>query len=136
MYQSCTSRFITLFSDYQYSLIIAEFKMIQSIIRIIVSPERRKAAREIMDSLIGPMHVVPGCICYRMYQDLENENRLVLEQEWESEMALHRFIRSNTYIKILALIELSSQSPEILFNSISIIGGIDIVEDVRGEKTI
>ncbi len=110
--------------------------MIQSIIRIIVFPENQKAARELMDSLIGPMHVVPGCIRYRMYQDLENENRLAIVQEWESETALHRFISSNDYRKILALIELSNQPPEILFITTSKIGGIEIAEAVRGEKSL
>ncbi len=110
--------------------------MIQSIVRIIISPTKRKAARELMDSLIGPMHVLPGCISYNMYQDLENENRLAIEQEWESETALHRFIRSNDYFKILAFIELSNQPPEIRFNTISNIKGIEVVEAVRGEKSL
>jgi quinol monooxygenase YgiN len=110
--------------------------MIQSILRIIVFPEKQKAALELLHSLIGPMHVMPGCIRYRIYQDLENENRLVMEQKWESEGALHRFIRSNTYLKILELIELSSQPPEIIFNTISNIGGIELVESLRGEKTL
>ena len=35
------------------------------------------------------MHIIQGCIRYRMYQDLENENRFALEQEWASETALH-----------------------------------------------
>jgi quinol monooxygenase YgiN len=110
--------------------------MLQSILRIIVFPEKQKAALELMDSLIGPMHIIPGCIRYCMYQDLENENRLSIEQEWKSEAALHRFIRSNTYLKILALIELSSQPPEILFKTTSKIGGIEVVEAVRGEKSL
>ena len=108
--------------------------MLQSILRIIVFPEKRKASLELMDSLIGPMNIIPGCIHYRMYQDLENENRLAIEQKWESEAALHRFIRSNIYLKILELIELSSQPPEILFNTISNIGGIEVVEALRCEK--
>ena len=110
--------------------------MIQSILRIIVFPEKQKAALELLDSLIGPMHVIPGCIRYRMYQDLENENRLVIEQDWESEAILHRFIRSNAYLKILELIELSSQPPEILFNTISNVGGMEVIEALRGEKTL
>jgi len=109
--------------------------MIQSILRVVVFPEKQKAALELLDSLIGPMHVIPGCIHYRMYQDLENENRLVVEQDWESEATLHRFICSNAYIKILELIELSSQPPEILFNTISNIGKIELVESLRDEKT-
>ena len=107
--------------------------MIQFILRVVVFPEKRKAARDILDSLIGPMHVIPGCIHYGMYQDLETENRLVIEQKWESEALLHRFLRSNTYFKILELIELSSQPPEILFNTISNIGGIEVVEALRCE---
>ena len=82
------------------------------------------------------MHIIQGCIRYRMYQDLENENRFALEQEWESETALHQFIRSNAYLKILALIELSNQTPEILFITTSKIGGIEIAEAVRGEKSL
>lgn len=82
------------------------------------------------------MHIIQGCIRYRMYQDLENENRFALEQELESETSLHQFIRSNAYFKILSLIELSSQPPEILFITTSKIGGIEIAEAVRGEKSL
>ena len=82
------------------------------------------------------MHIIQGCIRYRMYQDLENENRFALEQELESETSLHQFIRSNAYLKILALIELSNQPPEILFITTSTIGVIEIAEAVRGEKSL
>jgi len=67
-----------------------------------------------------------------MYQNLETENQLVIDQKWESEALLHRFLRSNTYFKIIELIELSRQPPEILFNTISNIGGVEVVEALRG----
>lgn len=105
--------------------------MIQATLRIVVNREKRDAALELMESLIGPMHLVPGCIGCRLYHDLENENGLAIVQEFESETALHNFIRSNEYPKILALMDLSSDPPEVLFDQISETEGIELVEDLR-----
>ena len=105
--------------------------MIQATLRIVVNREKRGAALELMESLIGPMHLVPGCIGCRLYQDLEDENGLAIVQEFESETALHNFIRSNEYPKILTLMDLSSDPPEVLFDQISETEGIELVEDLR-----
>jgi len=110
--------------------------MMQSIIRIMVSPEKRNASLDLLKSIIGPIQVKPGCSNCRIYQDLEDKNCLVMMQEWESEAELHNFIRSGDYRKILALIDLSREPPEIQFNTVSNADGIEFIERVSGKKAL
>ena len=110
--------------------------MMQSILRIMVSPEKRNATLELLKSINGPIQVKPGCISCRIYQDLEDKNCLAMMQEWESEAELHNFIRSGDYQKILALIDLSRETPEIQFNTVSNAGGIEFIERASGKKAL
>lgn len=105
--------------------------MIQAVMRIMVLPESRADALELINSIIERIRVSPGCISYGVYQDLLGENSLMILEQWQSKAALDRFICSDEYRSILAMIELANQSPEISFYALSKIGGMEIIEKLR-----
>ncbi len=105
--------------------------MIQTVLKIVVSPEIRAEALEIINSIIERIRVSSGCISYGAYEDVLGENSIMILEEWQSRAALDRFIRSDEYRHILALIELANKSPEIHFYTLSKIGGMEVIENLR-----
>jgi quinol monooxygenase YgiN len=110
-------------------------QMIQTVMRIMVLPESRADALELINSIIERIRVSAGCISYGVYQDLLDENSLMILEQWQSKAALDQFICSDEYRSILAMIELANQSPEISFYALSKIGEMEIIEKLRTTMT-
>ena len=109
--------------------------MIIVTLRIVVPPERRGDVLKTIRLLLGPTQVQPGCKNSRFYQEIENSNALFLIEEWKSQADLDRHISSDEYRKILALMDISSESPEIKFNTILHTAGMEALKTAR-EKSI
>ena len=86
---------------------------------------------EMVKALREPTRAEPGCVDCNVYQDLHDENLIVLEEVWESRADLDRHIRSHRYRHVLALMEMASTPPEIRFDTISHRAGIEVVRAVR-----
>jgi quinol monooxygenase YgiN len=110
-------------------------QMIQTVMKIMVAPESRAAALELIDAVIERIRVSPGLISYGVYQNILCENSLTILEQWQSKAALNRFICSDEYRIILAIMELAQQSPEIHFFELSKIGGMEIIEKLRTTMT-
>ena len=110
--------------------------MIQTIMKITFSPESHPEALELINAIVERIRVSTGCINYDVYQDVLGDNSLTILEQWQSKAALDRFICSDEYRSILTLIELAHQSPEIHFYTISKIGGMEVIENLRKAKSI
>ena len=105
--------------------------MITATLRVTVPAHRRNEVLDLLRSVIEPTQVEPGCLSCRIYQDLENEEALLFEEEWNTQADLDRHIRSDRYVKILAAIDMSSKPPEIRFNTIARTKGIEAIGAAR-----
>jgi quinol monooxygenase YgiN len=65
------------------------------------------------------------------YQDTNNNNEMMLFEEWKNWDSLENYIKSNDYRNILELMELSSVPPEIRFHSVAESKGIEVIERMR-----
>jgi len=92
---------------------------------------KRGEALELLKSLREPTRAEPGCVDCHVYQDLHDENLIVLEEAWESRTDLDRHIRSHRYRHILALMETASKPPEMRFHTISHTAGMEVVKAAR-----
>ena len=106
--------------------------MIIATLRMSVPPERRDDVLTTLRLVMGPTQAQLSCISCRLYQDVEDENLMSLVQEWESREALETHIRSNDYKKILAVMELASEPPEIKFVESLKTDGMELIEEIRG----
>jgi quinol monooxygenase YgiN len=107
--------------------------MIIATLRLIIPFERRSEVLKTVHLLLVSMRAKPGCISARFYQDIENTSALILVEEWESNAELDQHIRSYEYRKVLALMEMSNELPEVTFDMISRRSGIETIMKVRGE---
>lgn len=109
--------------------------MIVVTIRIIVHPDNRKEFLQTAKSLFDRIRNEKGCLSYRFYQDIENENAFIFVAEWETQADLDNHIRSDSFGVLLGAMNLLSEAPEIKFNAVSYTAGMEAVEAVRGKMT-
>jgi quinol monooxygenase YgiN len=104
--------------------------MILVTLRMTVRSERRSDLLETMRGMLEPARVERGCLSYRLYEDLEYRNTFVLVEEWETIQDLESHIRTENQRRLLALMDLLSEQPELRFNTVSHTAGMDLIENV------
>jgi quinol monooxygenase YgiN len=100
-----------------------EKAMLRSTIRMIIPPENHCDALEILTSVSEQTQFEPGCLCSRVYGDVNDER-----------ITLHH-LRSEKYRKILLVIEMAAEPPEIRFDTIAQTSGMETIEQARNGRT-
>jgi len=104
--------------------------MVLVTLRMVVRPERRSDLLETMRGMLEPARVERGCLSYRLYEDVEDGNTFVLVEEWKTQRDLESHLRSDNQRRMLALMDLLSEQPELQFNTVSNTAGMELIEDV------
>jgi quinol monooxygenase YgiN len=104
--------------------------MILATLRMNVRPEKRIDLLETMRGMLEPARVERGCLSYRLYEDVEDSNSFVLVEEWETQNDLESHIRTDNHHRLMALMDLLNEQPELRFNTVSHTSGMDLIEDV------
>ena len=104
--------------------------MILATLKMIVRPERRLDLLAAMRGMLEPARVERGCLSYRLYEDVENRNALLLREEWATQEDLERHISKDSQRQLLALMDLLSEQPEMRFDTVSHMAGMDLIENV------
>ncbi len=106
--------------------------MILATVRMTIPPQRRGQVSKTLKSMVRETKVEPGCISSRLYHDEDEESVLVCEQVWKTQDDLNRYLRSEDYRRMLLVMELADEPPEIKFQTISETAGIEVIEKARG----
>jgi quinol monooxygenase YgiN len=109
--------------------------MILSTLKMIVRPERRSDLLDAMIGMLEPVRVERGCLSYRLYEDVENSNAFILLEEWATQKDLERHISKDSQRRLLALMDLLSEQPDVRFNTISHTAGMDLIEHVLNAES-
>jgi quinol monooxygenase YgiN len=105
--------------------------MVIEIVDIKTSSEKYEELRKALSSLSGPTEAEAGCERYQVYQQVSDTGVLRIETHWKTEGDLLRHIRSNTYKRLLLLMELGSERPTIEFYTVSKLRGLDLIWETR-----
>ena len=105
--------------------------MVIAMVRVVVPESKRVEVLQALRLLRGPTAARMGCDSFHVYRDDEHENALLLLQQWASEADLDRYIRSDLYSTILAVIETAIEPPDIRFDTIAATAGVELVAAVR-----
>ena len=105
--------------------------MVVSMVKMVVSPEKRQHVVNLIRPIIEPTLVQPGCVSCHLYQDVNDDDLLTFEEVWQDQEMLERHLRSESYEHVLAAIDLASQPPEIHFDTVSHSGGFEVIWEAR-----
>jgi len=107
--------------------------MVIATIKMLMSQQMREEALRILRSIAEQCRIQPGCISSRLYEDLNEENVIMIEEIWRDETALERHLRSEEYRNLLLVLEMALRPPEIRFDTISSSSGIETIEKARSQ---
>jgi quinol monooxygenase YgiN len=110
--------------------------MIQSIARLAIAERHRHDALRTLRVLRGHTTAKAGCVAFQVTQDLADPAVLTIIERWATRADLDAHIRSSDYKLLLAVIELAVRPPEIRFDVLEPVGGLDIVWAVRSVQQV
>ena len=105
--------------------------MVHATIRMLIPPKRRGEVLDILSSVAERSRFEEGCINSRVYQDLDSEPVFMLDQLWTSGEGLEGYLRSEEFRKVLLVVEMSLEPPEIRFEEVSRSTGVETIEKAR-----
>ncbi len=110
--------------------------MIHSTVRIITRPERHHEALRILCSLAERTRALTGCIACFVYRDVQMEHAVMLDQRWDSLESMTQHLRSDDYRNVLLAMEMASEPPEVHFETVSHVTGMEMIKKARMGKVI
>lgn len=104
---------------------------IRSTIRMMIPLDKQSEALEILKSLTKDVQLDPTCISYRLYRGVNEVRAIMVEEFWENDAAIQRHLKSDTYRRVLLVVEMAEQPPEIRFDTITSTSGIETIKNAR-----
>ena len=105
--------------------------MVRSIIRMLIPLEKQSEALEILGSMIEQTQFEPGCLSCRLYRGVGDALAIMLEELWMNDEDVQRHLQSDKYRKVLLVVEMAAEPPEIRFDTIAHSAGVESIEQAR-----
>ena len=100
-----------------------------------VLPEKQLEVLQTLLLLVAPKEPETGCKSYCAFCDINDKNRFILLEEWETQKDLDRHIGSRRFGVLLGTRMLLSEPPEIRIHTVSHTGGMEMIHAVRDKKS-
>jgi quinol monooxygenase YgiN len=104
---------------------------VRSSIRMLIPLNKQKEALEILEAACARIEFNPNCIFTHLYRGVDDVRAITVEERWASDEDLMQHLRSEIYRRILLVIEMSEEPPEIIFDIISKSTGIEKIEEAQ-----
>jgi quinol monooxygenase YgiN len=104
--------------------------MIQATVTIVAHRSQRKGV-EALRSLLAPTACEVGCLRRHLYEDVERKGKFTFVEEWTTAADLQRRLRSAAYLRLLQIVELSAEPPEVRFLEVAGAKGMEVVYAAR-----
>jgi len=95
-------------------------------------PERQAEATAVLRSLVGPVRAESGCNATRLLNSTSREGGLTWVEEWHGIEDFERHLRSVSFRRILAVIELAVSKPVVEIDEVASRRGFELVEEILG----
>lgn len=105
--------------------------MVRVELRIVARPERRGEMVHALRALTLPIQAAPGFLSSRILQDVGDPDALYYVEEWQTAADLDRQVRSTVYTRLLALMEVAAEPPELRLNWVTAVRGLEYLAEVR-----
>ena len=82
-------------------------------------------------ALTSPIEVLPGCLSCRVLQSCQDPSEIFIQVKWATTEELIHHLQSETYKRLLLLMELSPKPPLLQFYMVEEVRGLDLVKEAR-----
>ena len=87
-------------------------------------------AAAVLRSLVGPVRSEPGCTATRLLRDTADGCGLTWVEEWHDLEQFEHHLRGTSFRKILAVIELAAEPPEVEIDEVNSRRGFELIEEI------
>ena len=105
--------------------------MIHGTIRMRIPDEKMREAMGILASVAERIRVRPGCLGVRIYQDAQDAHLIMVEDLWKNRKHFEDHLRSDEYRRVLLVVEMALEKPEIRFDEVALSTGLETIEKAR-----
>jgi quinol monooxygenase YgiN len=105
--------------------------VIQATVTIVAPPSQRTAVLEALRWLLARAAGEVGCLRRRLYEDVETKGSFTFVEEWATAADLQRRLRSAAYLRLLQIMELSTEPPEVRFLEVDGAKGMEVIHAAR-----
>jgi quinol monooxygenase YgiN len=81
--------------------------------------------------LAAPTRLEPGCLGCRVWTEENDEPTVQYVEEWATEEAIRRRVRSERFTRLLEVLESAKEAPCVQFDFVMETRGLDYVAEVR-----
>jgi quinol monooxygenase YgiN len=106
---------------------------IRATIRMLIPLNKQSEALEILGNVSAQVQFEPNCISSRIYRGVDEVRAIMVEELWESYHDILEHLQSDDYRRVLMVVEMAEEPPDIRFDSISLSGGIEVIEKARNK---
>jgi quinol monooxygenase YgiN len=92
----------------------------------------RDDAVQVLRSLVGPVRSERGCSHTELISAKEDGAVVTWVSAWNSRSDLDRHLKSTHFRRLLAVMELAAETPDVVFEDGSELRGLDLIHEVIG----
>lgn len=105
--------------------------MVRSTIRMLIPLNKQSEALEILEMVRVETQFESSCISTRLYRGVDEVRAIMVEELWTSEEDLLHHLQSEEYRRVLLVVEMAEEHPEIRFDTINCSSGVETIEKAR-----
>ena len=107
---------------------------VRSSIRMLIPLDKQSEAIDILGSVSAQVQFDPSCISSRIYRGVHDVRAIMVEELWSNVEDIMRHLNSDVYRRVLLVIEMAEESPEIRFDIIAGTSGVETIEMARNQS--
>ena len=107
---------------------------VRSSIRMLIPLDKQSEAIDILGSVSAQVQFDPSCISSRIYRGVDEVRAIMVEELWLNDEDIMRHLNSDVYRRVLLVIEMAEESPEIRFDIIAGTSGVETIEMARNQS--
>ena len=111
----------------------SSLRVIQMSLSIRSQSSRISELIEALRSVMRPAQLDRGCASARLYSEIGNPECLNYVEEWRSESDLKRNLRSERFVRLIAIMEIAAGPPELNFSQVIESDGLEFVSRICRE---
>ena len=82
-------------------------------------PEKRRELAQTLLSIVEKVSKEKGCLQASVYQDCEDENKILVAEEWATQEETDAYLESDLFKVVLGAACLMQRSPEIVIHTVN-----------------
>ena len=109
--------------------------MVQLTVRLVAAPGRvDDIVRTLLSVVMRPAQQLPGCHFAQVYQRINEPQEVDYVEEWDDLAGLRPQLNCERFSRLLELVEMATEAPEVEFRWISETYGMDYVATQRAAQ--